>query len=302
LGASTGRRKPKKRRSRKTLAYGVIVVAFVLACFLVYSSLNSSPPKAAIVDHLGFFPEQRNQAFVSACIDILEEGGLTWAYHKGEEVTVDFYRNLPSYGSSLIILRVHSATMETEKGTILGLFTSERYSVEAAKKYREDILDDRLVRAFFTEGDEEYFGIVPRFVEESMKGEFKNTIIIMMGCEGLGHEELTYTDMAEAFVKKGAKVYISWDGPVGINHTDKATVQLLQSVILHKRTIKGAVTETMEIVGKDPNYNSTLQYYPKTPEVGNYTIPNLKSSLIMNVILTSPKPKAPTKTKSVARE
>ena len=304
MGARNGRRKPKKRRSRKTLVYGVIVVAFVLAFFLAYSSLHSSSPKVAIVDHLSFFPEQRNQAFVNACINILKERGLTWAYHKGEEVTVNFYRNLPSYGSSLIILRVHSAIMKTEKGpiSILGLFTSERYSAEAAKKYREDILDDRLVKAFFTEGDEEYFGIVPKFVEESMKGEFKDTIIIMMGCEGLGYEELTYTDMAEAFVKKGAKVYISWDGPVGINHTDKATVQLLQSVILHKRTIKGAVTETMEIVGKDPTYNSTLQYYPKTPEAGNYTIPNLKSSLIMNVILTSPTPKAPTKTKSVARE
>ncbi|NIU83177.1 MAG: hypothetical protein GWN64_06760, partial [Candidatus Thorarchaeota archaeon] len=108
--------------------------------------------------------------------------------------------------------------MRTEKGTIsiLGLFTSERYSVEAAKKYREEILDDRLVRAFFTEGEEEYFGIVPKFVEESMKGEFENTIIIMMGCEGLGYEELTYTDMAEAFIKKGAKVYIGWDGSISL--------------------------------------------------------------------------------------
>jgi len=304
LDTRSGRKKPKKRMSKKRLAYGIISVAFVLTCVLIFFSLHSSPPEVAIVDHLEFFPEQRNQAFVNTCIDIVEERRLTWAYHKGEEVTVNFYRNLPSCGTSLIILRVHSAIMRTEKGTIsiLGLFTSERYSVEAAKKYREDILDDRLVRAFFTEGEEEYFGIVPRFVEESMKGEFKNTIIIMMGCEGLGYEELKYTDMAEAFVKKGAKVYISWDGPVGINHTDKATVQLLQSLFLYKRTIKGAVTETMEIVGKDPTYNSTLQYYPKTPEVGNYTISNLKSSLIMNVILTSPTPRTPTKTKSVARE
>jgi len=303
LGARNGRRKPERRRSRKRVAYGVLIVVSILACFFIYFSLSSSPPDVAIVDHLSFFPEQRNPTFVDTCKIILEEEGLTWAYHKGEEVTVNFYRNLPSWGTRIIILRVHSAIMRTETGiiSILGLFTSERYSDEAAKKYREDVLDDRLVKAFFTEGAEEYFGIVPKFVEESMKGEFKNTIIIMMGCEGLGYEELTYTDMAEAFVKKGAKVYISWDGPVGINHTDKATVQLLQSVILHKRTIKGAVTETMEIVGKDPNYNSTLQYYPKTPEVGNYTIPNLKSSLIMNVILTSPKPKAPTKTKSVAR-
>jgi hypothetical protein len=293
------KRKRKPRKSGKKLAYGVIAVAFILVCFLVYSSLHSSPPKVAIVDHLSFFPEQQNQTFVNTCINIAEEGGLTWAYHKGEEVTVNFYRNLPSCGTSLIILRVHSAIMRTEKGTIsiLGLFTSERYSDEAAKKYVDDILNDRLVIAFFTEGGDNYFGIVPKFVEESMKGKFEDTIIIMMGCEGLGYEGLEYTDMAEAFIKKGAKVYISWDGPIGIDHTNQATVHLLQSLILHKRTIKRAVTETMEIVGKDPAYNSTLQYYPKTTEVGNYTVPNLKGSLIMNVICTSPTAKAPTKTK-----
>jgi hypothetical protein len=303
LGVHNRRRKPGKRKSRKKLAYGAIAVFFMLACFFVYFSLNSSPPEAAIVDHLSFFPEQRNSTFVDACKNILETNGLTWAYHNGEEVTVNFYRNLPSCGTSLIILRVHSAIMRTEKGTIsiLGLFTSERYSDDAAKKYREDVLNDRLVKAFFPEGEEEYFGIVPKFVEESMKGDFKNTIIIMMGCEGLGYDGLTYTEMAEAFVKKGAKVYIGWDGIISLDHTDQATVHLLQSLLLHKRTIKGAVTETMEIVGKDPTYNSTLLYYPETPEAGNYTIPNLTRSLIMNVILTSLTPKATTKTKSVAR-
>jgi hypothetical protein len=299
LGARNGRRKPERRRSRKRVAYGVLIVVSILACFFIYFSLSSSPPDVAIVDHLSFFPEQRNPTFVDTCKIILEEEGLTWAYHKGEEVTVNFYRNLPSWGTRIIILRVHSAIMRTETGiiSILGLFTSERYSDEAAKKYREDVLDDRLVKAFFTEGAEEYFGIVPKFVEESMKGEFKNTVIVMMGCEGLGYEELTYTDMAEAFIKKGAKVYISWDGSISLDHTDQATVQLLQSLILRKRTIDGAVTETMEIVGKDPTYNSTLRYYPETAEAGNYAIPNLKSSLIMNVINTSRTAKAPTKTK-----
>jgi len=309
LHARNGKRKPRKKKSRKRLAYGVIAVACIFAFFLVYSSLHSSSPKVAIVDHLSFFPEQCNQTFVDTCKNILETSGLTWAYHKGEEVTVNFYRNLPSCGTSLIILRVHSAIMKTEKGiiSILGLFTSERYSVEAARKYPEDVESHRLVEAFFSEEERKqgisYFGIVPKFVEKSMKGEFKDTIVVMMGCEGIGYintstgARVMYTDMAEAFINKGAKVYISWDGPVGIDHTDQATVQLLKSLILHNRTIKRAVTETMEIVDKDPTYNSTLHYYPKTAEVGNYTIPNPKSNLIMNVIYTSLTAEAPTKTK-----
>jgi len=287
----------KKRKGRKRLAYGVIAVAFILLCFLAYSSLHSSPPKAAIVDHLSFFSEQSNQTFVDACITILKSGGLTWKYYKGEEVTVDFYRNLPSYGTSLIILRVHSAIMRTENETIslLGLFTSERFSIEAAKNYREDILHNRLVEAFFSPEEraqnKSYFGIVPKFVEESMKGEFKDTIIIMMGCEGLGYDGLAYTDMAKAFINKGAKVYISWDGRVGVDHTDQATVCLLQHLISEKQNIGKAVEETMAEVGKDP-YNSTLQYYPKTAEVENYIIPNFRGRLTMNAAYTAPAPKA----------
>ena len=298
MGARNGRRKPAKRR-RKRLVYGVVIIVSILTCFFVYFSLSSSPPEAAIVDHLSFFPDQRNPTFVDTCETIFEEGGLTWDYHRGEEVTVEFYRNLPSCGTRIIILRVHSAIMKTETGviSILGLFTSERYSDEAARKYREDVLDDRLVKAYFTEGEEEYFGIVPKFVEESMKGEFKNTIIVMMGCEGLGYEGLTYTDMAEAFIKKGARVYISWDGSISLDHTDKATIHLLQSLILSKRTIDGAVTETMEVVGKDPTYQSTLQYYPRTTEVGSHTISNPKSNMIMNIVNTSLAAKAPKKPK-----
>jgi len=287
-----GREKPRKMRSRKRLAYGVIALVFILAFFLAYSSLHSSPPKVAIVDHLSFYPEQRNQTFVDASINILDEGGLTWAYHNGTEVTVDFYRKLPRYGTSLIILRVHSAIMKTENGTIsiLGLFTSELYSEEAARKYRDDVLNNRLVIAFFTLEGKEYFGIVPEFIEKSMEGRFDDTIIIMMGCEGLGyinartHTQVAYIDMAEAFVKKGAKVYISWDGPVSMDHTDQATVHLLQSLIPKKRTIREAVEQTNYDVGPDPIYNSTLKYHPNTAEIGNYTIPNLKDVLTLNII------------------
>jgi len=285
----------KQRKNRKKLAYGIIVVILIFVYFLVYSFLHSSSSQVAIVDHLSFFPEQRNQTFVNTCTNILQEGGLTWAYYKGEKITVDFYRKLPSRGANLIILRVHSAIMKTEQGiiSILGLFTSELYSPEAAKKYPEDVKYDRLVRAFFPGEDEEYFGIVPSFVEKSMEGKFKDTLIIMMGCEGLGyinalnHTRVTYTDMAEAFVKKGAKVYISWDGPVGIGHTDQATVHLLQSLILKKRTIKEAVEQTNYYAGPDAIYNSTLKYHPNTAEVGNYAIPNLKGSLTVTFVYTA---------------
>lgn len=299
---SRGRR-VKERKSMKKLAYGVIVVILILLGFLTYFSLQRSnqPPQVAIVDHLDF-TGQSNPTFVNACINILDKGGLTWKYYRGEDVTVDFYRNLPSYGTALIILRQHSAIMRENGETVplLGLFTSERYygPIDAAKKYPKDVEDGRLVRAFFTDGgEEEYFGIVPKFVEKSMKGRFEDTIIIMMGCQGLGYDGVTYTDMAEAFIDKGAKVFISWNGWVSVNHTDQATLDLLQSLVLEKQTIKKAVEE----VDSDPYYRSVLRFYPSG--AANYTILNLRSSLTTNVVAyTSPTLKASKKSKYKAYE
>lgn len=280
-------------KNRKRLAYLLIAVVFVF--IVVYSSLDSlgqtDLPKAAdvaIVDHLSFFSDQRNQTFVDACIEILEEDGLTWAYHKGADVTVNFYRNLPSSGTRFIILRVHSAIMRIAEGEtipLLALFTSERYLgiEDAHRRYPIDIENDRLVRAFFEEGGKEYFGIVPEFVEKSMKGEFENTTIIMMGCQGLGYDGQAYTDMAKAFVKKGAKVYISWNGLVSINHTDQATTRLLKSLILEKQTIEGAV----EGISPDSAYNSRLSFYPTGAGSDRIINPASSSISTANIIETN---------------
>jgi len=87
----------------------------------------------------------------------------------------------------------------------------------------------------------------------------------MMDCEGLSN-----TWMAQAFVEKGAKVYIGWDKGIFFSHADAATIDLLQYLLLEKQTINQAVENTMKEVGADPAENSLLAYYP--PEVGDQTI------------------------------
>ena len=182
--------------------------------------------------------------------------------------------------------------MKTSEGiiSILGLFTSEHYygPVDAYAKYPVDVEDDRLVRAFFAWGEgKEYYGVVPRFIEKSMKGEFENAIVIMMGCEGIGYIDTgtgarrAYTDMAEAFVKRGAKVYISWDRPISVDDTDQATIQLLQSLIQEKQTIR----EALEEISPDPAYNSRLRFYPDG--AGDYRIPGVSGGLTSGVVEAS---------------
>lgn len=221
---------------------------------------STSKLKAAIVDEVSFITP--NQTFVQAATDILEHANYSVDYYSGEKVTVDFFRNLPTHGYSMIILRVHSGIDGTQPP--VSLATSEASS---AKKYIYEQLADQIHTVRLTSGPRTpYFAICPSFVKSSMKGRFKNTIIIMMGCDGL-----TYTDMAEAFGEKGAEAYISWKGGVSLSYSDQATIRLLQHLVTERQTIIRAGEKTVEDVGRDPTHtNTTLGYYPLAS--GNYAI------------------------------
>ena len=290
------RKKPKGTKARvqaskKKLAYigtaitvTILVAIIAVSSFFIYSFLNPSPNqninpdqtndqpsqfKAAIVDHLSLTAP--NRQFKENAIDILKTAGYTVNYYPGEEVTVDFYRNLPTHGYRLIILRVHSsATWGADVAEApVTLFTSERIS---QTKYVYEQLHDQLLWVSYSDEEAKrgvlYFGIAPPFVTQSMNGRFQNTVVIMMGCEGLDNPL-----MAKAFVEKGAKVYISWDKPVLASHTDQATSHLLQHFLIEKRTLKESIQETFKEVGADPEYESLLVYYP--PQVGEQAIEDI---------------------------
>jgi len=239
---------------------------------------STSEPKAAIVDHLSLTAP--NQTFIQTATNTLKQAGYTVDYYPGEKVTVEFYRNLPTHDYGLIILRVHSA-LGLKGEPPVALFTSE---IAEKTKYVFEQWTDRLQGVAYSPGDWEkgiiYFGIMPGFVRSSMNQRFENTIIILMGCNGL-----TYTNMAEAFVEKGAKVFISWNDSVLASYTDQATTHLLQHFLIEKQTLKEAVVETMQDVGADPVHNSLLIYYPF--EAGDCTIQNILGNIITNNIRKS---------------
>jgi hypothetical protein len=273
-------REEKKHEERIGLAILVvilIVVAFISG-FLIKSMLNqplitsTSEPKAAIVDHLSLTAP--NQTFIETATRILKQAGYTVDYYSGEKVTVEFYRNLPTKGYKIIILRVHSTATNPDRteGPVT-LFTSERANPTI---YVYEQLTDQLVGVEYSEEKgTTYFGITPLFVTKSMKGNFQNSIIIMMGCEGLDNPL-----MAMAFIKKGAKVYISWNGLVSASHTDTTTIHTLQQLLNEKKPIKDAIEKTMEEVGPDTAYKSKLLYWPS--KAGNYTVQNILGSIAVN--------------------
>lgn len=276
--------KPQKHLLKKRLIYIFLAIsASILICFLVYAALNpqnSSPidetPKAAIVDHLS--TQWPNQIFPQTIQAILNETGLEVDYYSSEQVTVDLYRKLPTHNYKLILFRVHSTGECSVEGQppFVVFFTSEEYN---NMKHIPDQLATRVVYVNFPDGEPPgYFGITPLFTRDSMNGRFNDTIIIAMGCDGLKH-----TSMAEAFIDRGAKAYISWNGLVSAGHTDKATTYLVRQLVEEKKAIEKAVTETMKEVGPDPTDESILLFYPETAEAGDYIIPyNINKAETLN--------------------
>lgn len=93
-----------------------------------------------------------------------------------------------------------------------------------------------------------------------MKGNFADTVIILMGCSSLN-----YTTMAGAFVGKGASVVVGWTGLVLPSETDHYITLLLQCLSERGRqdTIKEAVDKVNLGLGQRPTlYGSLLRYFP----------------------------------------
>jgi hypothetical protein len=246
---------------RAFLALGAVaLVAAALVGGLLFYNLRSDsapppgPKTAAIVDQLSLsFP---NQSFVDTATSLLEQTDYEVDYYPGEEVTVEFYRDLPTHGYDLVLLRTHSG-LARDRGEPTGyvsLFSGEPYS---ETKYAKEEADGLLGRARQFEGGPEYFGIVPDFIESSMNGRFDGATIVMMGCDGL----VTDTT-AQAFIRKGAKDVVGWTDVVSASHTDAATERLLEHLLIDEHPTSEAVAYTMAEVGPDPAYDSTLVYYP----------------------------------------
>ena len=262
---SGGGRSSTRRRltGLAAIAAGLVLVSVLVAVGLVAWSLTTEgssdgPKTAVIVDQLSLTVP--NQAFVTAATGLLEEAGYSVDYYSGEEITVDFYKSLPTRGYDYIVMRVHSG-LYTEEGsgdgvdsevTFLALFTNETYNQYT---YIEEQEAGRIGKAFYREGGEELFAIGPGFVSSSMEGRFDDTMIVMMGCDGLGT-----TVTADSFIQKGAEAFISWSQPVTASHTDAATEELLEKLLIEGLSTADAVERTAAELGPDPAYGAELRF------------------------------------------
>jgi hypothetical protein len=235
----------------------VLIFAGALAFALTAGGSSGPDTKTAvIVDQLSL--TAANPDFVSQARATLAEAGYQVDYVPGDQVTVDYYRELPKRHYDLVLLRVHAGItteVNADSGTreeteYVSLFTGEPYS---DTKYSAEQLN-RLGKARYTDDSPALFGIGPEFVQYSMDGDFGGAVVVMMGCDGLKSQKT-----AQAFLDKGASAFVSWTKPVSAPHTDAATQDFLQQFLIDKKPIQQAVKDAAANAGPDPTYGAELR-------------------------------------------
>jgi hypothetical protein len=221
--------------------------------------------RAAIVDQL--YDVEPNPVFIDETTETLNRCGLSVDLYQGDEITVDFYRRLPTYGYRLIIFRVHSGLLIKEEEMREGtwLFTNESYN---RMKHVNERLAGRVVKARTAENKPWVFAVGADFIKQTAEGQFDNAIIMTMGCYCLYVD-----DLAQAFIDKGASVYLGWNGNVLLGYVDEAAATLIQNLCKENLAVEQAVRNTMAELGPDPDWNTWLDFYPS--ESGDKTFGEL---------------------------
>ena len=262
---NTRKEKLEKRRGKvhwlDVVGYGAILLFIIIVAYLAAptfqfglqsqtSATISQVTRAAVIDQLSSV--QSGSSLISWTVGTLHQRGIAVDVFLPGDVTVAFYASLAARGYGLIILRVHTGL--GNPSSPIGLFTNEAYD---PNRYVLEQANGLVGSAQTGPGAPVLFAVTPKFILQSMQGNFNGAILILGGCYGLQGG-----DLASAFVSKGAGVVVGWTGLVDLTHTDIALKRLVQDFVVDGKNIRDSVQDTMNVVGPDPTYSSVLSYYP----------------------------------------
>jgi len=259
-----------KKLSLALFAIAIVVTSIVVGTYFILHP--SQPiPKAAIIDQvnssqLSESSHHENMTFIQTVKNLLYERFSKVDYYS-DNATVDLYQRLPSEGYKLIIWRAHSALNTQNK--FVAICSSEKYSSNKYNQYTSE----QLTLCNITGDPNLYFAITPTFVKECMSGTFEDTVIVLMSCNGLKEG---YYSTAEAFLAKGVKVLISWDGWISFADNDVAIPNLLHYLIDANNTIKEAFKKITTTYTSAEFGSATLKYEPSSAD--DYRIPDYRQT------------------------
>ena len=239
-------------KASSTLYY-VVFIAFIGLLILADSSRirersSDQNLRVAIFDPLA--EKEGGQGFTDSCADLFESAGCSVVVYSGSEVTVSLLKKIPQ-GLDVLILRVHSGVFKD----MVWLFTAEEYD---STRYVIEQLSGEIHIARTTPNSKLLFAVGSKFVRNYMEGRFQDTLVVMMGCEGLH-----FSDLGQAFLDSGASAYVSWDTLVSLSHSDAATMGLLEAMVIDRMSLEEAVEHCQSTVGTDKYYDSQFDYIPK---------------------------------------
>ena len=229
------------------------------------TSLQKQPRQsAAIIDQI--HDSIPNEFFQQKAQQYLEKAGYDVDIYTTEDITVDFYKKLPSMNYKFIYIRTHSlGVIELEGSTFL--FTGEKFDinehildqltgqVRVAIPIYDPILLAEMMKNDPLIEDKMYFTIGSKLVDELMIGEFPQSVIIIGGCESVRN-----LDLATSLIRRGASSVIGWDRAINAMENDKAMLLLLEEVLINKIGMYDAISSVKQEYGSDLEYSSTLNY------------------------------------------
>ncbi len=214
--------------------------------------------KAAIIDQLyGEFP---NVGFQEQAEEYLKTAGYEVDLFVTEDITVDFYRELPSMNYEFIVARTHSLAIKTQDKQSVWMFTGEKYT---ADKYIQEQLEGKVSRGvpFLTgpnidreeAAKKRLFIIGSDFVDKEMVGRFPGTTLVLGGCD-----TMSYPFMAKSLVDRGASSIIGWYGLVTLYDNDTVLLDVLEEILINGQAPDDAVDYVMEFYDGAMQYNHSI--------------------------------------------
>ncbi len=243
----------------KTYLRGIAILATTVVLISVFSALafvdnqttlDDGVPKAAIIDQL--HEELPNPDFQQNATEYFETAGYDVDLYTTKDITVDFYKKLPSMDYEFIVIRSH-ATGQMFKFSSSALFTGEKYS---PNNHSADQLSGHLANAVpYNEiqkkeiglenlASQTYFAFGSKFVDEKMVGKFPGSVIVLAGCYTTSSKLLS-----QSLIDRGASVVVGWDNTVRVDQSDKVILAFLEKMLVDGEVLPEAVSSVTNEFG-----------------------------------------------------
>ncbi len=220
-------------------------------------------PKAAIIDQL--HNDKPNITYQQNVTEYLETAGYQVDLYTTDDITVDFYKKLPSMNYKFIVFRTHALANGTIEESA-SLFTGEIHSryEHIQDQYTEHVgnavpyLPKEVEQLGGLEAllNETYFVVGSKFVDDLMVGTFPKSIIILGGCDTSRD-----TLLVESFLLRGSSQVVGWDGLVNSKQSDEVIMKVLKETLVNDVEVKDAVQSVMQEYEQKLITPATLTHY-----------------------------------------